>query len=232
VKPALRHVILQPDRVLRYASHPLAAYEEGLRRVQPVLERHGIAASPLRTAHFLAQVMHESAALRAGEEDLCYSAKRLPQVWTTLFRPVGPFASADYACSKETPDRQANEEKLGNLVYGHLRGNTKSGDGYLFRGRGLLQLTGRYNYQAASDALKNFSPDAPDLCTDPDAACSAQWAFEIAAAFWSSHKCNHLADNNQLDRITHVINGGNEGYQERRIWFTLMTQAVAESSAP
>ena len=88
-------------------------------------------------------------------------------------------------------------------------GNNQPGDGYLYRGRGLIQLTGRANYQAASDALATDFIGTPELLGEPDmAARSAMW-------FWEKHGLNELADTGDFERATRIINGGLNGYPER-----------------
>ena len=88
-------------------------------------------------------------------------------------------------------------------------GNTQPGDGYRYRGRGLIQLTGRANYQAASEALATDFMDCPGQLGMPEHAVrSAMW-------FWQSHGLNELADTGQFERITKIINGGLNGYPER-----------------
>ena len=88
-------------------------------------------------------------------------------------------------------------------------GNTQEGDGFKYRGRGLIQLTGRANYQRASDALATDFIGAPELLAEPDYAVrSAMW-------FWQSHGLNELADVGQFEHITRIINGGLNGEGER-----------------
>ena len=88
-------------------------------------------------------------------------------------------------------------------------GNTQSGDGYKYRGRGLIQITGRANYQAAGYALATDFIGEPDLLAEPDYAVrSAMW-------FWQSHGLNQLADAGNFEKITRIINGGLNGEDER-----------------
>lgn len=88
-------------------------------------------------------------------------------------------------------------------------GNTEQGDGYRFRGRGLIQLTGRANYIEAGDALGVELIESPSLLAEPELACrSAAW-------FWREHGCNELADVGDFRRITLRINGGTNGMDDR-----------------
>lgn len=153
-----------------------------------------------RQAHFLAQLLHESACLRAWEESLYYrDATRLVSVWPKRF-PT-PAAAAPYV---------RNPEALANYVYGGRMGNTAPGDGWKYRGRGLIQLTGRYNYEKY--ALLTGIP----LAAQPELAASAAHALEIAACFWTQNRLNELADTDLIVKITRAINGGEHGLQSRR----------------
>lgn len=88
-------------------------------------------------------------------------------------------------------------------------GNVAPGDGYKYRGRGLIQITGRDNYKKAGDALGVNLIDQPELLGEPGLACrSAAW-------FWKTHGCNELADAGNFEAITRKINGGLTGYAER-----------------
>lgn len=100
-------------------------------------------------------------------------------------------------------------------------GNTRPGDGYKFRGRGLIQITGRANYRAAGQAL------GIDLWTYPELLGELPLAARSAAWFWQSHGCNELADAGRFERITRVINGGLNGYPERLALWDKAKEAVA-----
>lgn len=88
-------------------------------------------------------------------------------------------------------------------------GNTQHGDGYLFRGRGFIQITGRANYQAIADAL------CLDCIANPDLLASDEWCPVSAAWWWQTHNLNALADASNFEQITRVINGGLNGYADR-----------------
>lgn len=100
-------------------------------------------------------------------------------------------------------------------------GNNQPGDGYKYRGRGLIQLTGRANYKAASKALATDFINQPELLGEPDmAARSAMW-------FWEKHGLNELADTGEFERITKIINGGLTGYPERLALWAAARDALA-----
>jgi putative chitinase len=90
-------------------------------------------------------------------------------------------------------------------------GNTQTGDGFKYRGRGLIQITGRANYSTAADALNEPLIDFPEILEQPDiAALSAAW-------FWNSHGLNALADAGSFETITRRINGGTNGLADRKV---------------
>lgn len=160
-----------------------------------------------RMAAFLAELAHESGQMKRLVENLNYSAQRLMAVWPAR------FPTLDKAKLYER-----NPEKLANYVYAKRLGNgdETSGDGWRYRGRGLIQLTGRGNYFAAAQAIGQPLIEQPELLEQPEpAAPSAAW-------FWKSHGLNELADDQNDDNdtedfktITKRINGGTVGLKER-----------------
>ena len=158
----------------------------------------------------------ESGGLTRQIESLNYSAQRLPQVWPSRFKPTGPLDPAAFA---------HNEQKLGNQVYGGRMGNTGPNDGFTYRGRGLLQLTGKESYESATRTVRAQNPAAPDFVAAPDAVFSAQWCLVVAAAEWTAKGCNALADEDDIRKVTRRINGGLIGLRDRMEWLRL-TRAV------
>ncbi|GAB5399467.1 MAG: glycoside hydrolase family 19 protein [Aureisphaera sp.] len=157
--------------------------------------------TPLRKAHFLAQVAHESGGFKFVVENLNYSAKALYGVFRKYF-PTMDLAN-QYA-------RQP--EKIANRVYANRmeNGNEASGDGWKFKGRGLIQLTGKSNY-------KLFSNDAQqDFLDQPDLIASPQWALASACWFWKKNNINRYADTDDIHMVTKKINGGYNGLQSRQ----------------
>ena len=100
-------------------------------------------------------------------------------------------------------------------------GNTEQGDGYKFRGRGLLQTTGRSNYQRTGDALD------VDLIANPELLATPELAARSAAWFWQEHGLNELADADNFMTITRRINGGTNGYAERLALYTVGREILA-----
>ncbi|WP_443693149.1 glycoside hydrolase family 19 protein [Pseudomonas protegens] len=153
--------------------------------------------SRVRQAAFLSQVGHESGQLRRLVENLNYSAERLQAVWPNRFNA----ALAAQVARKP--------EQIANIVYGDRMGNALPGDGWKYRGRGLIQLTGANNYRAASAALGLDLVNHPELVEQPETAAL------VAGWFWQSNGLNELADSGQFAKITRTINGGLTGQAER-----------------
>jgi putative chitinase len=204
------------DHLRHLAPNARSSYRQAFENGPPLLDEAGISASPLRVAHFMAQVLHESTGLSVQIESLNYSAQRLPQVWPTRFKPRGALDPAAFA---------HNQEKLGNEVYGGRMGNDQPGDGFRYRGRGLLQLTGKDSYRTATTSLRIQNPAAPDFVIAPDEVFSAQWCLAVAAAEWAARGCNAHADQDNIQRVTRAINGGLIGLGDRTEWLRL-TKAV------
>ena len=194
------------DQILHLAPNARSSYREAFQNGQPLFDQFSISDTPLRLAHFMAQVLHESDGLANQIESLNYSAERLPEVWPSRFKPTGPLDPAEFA---------HNQQKLGNEVYGGRMGNTGPNDGFTYRGRGLLQLTGKESYQEATTTLRAQNPAAPDFVATPDAVFSAQWCLAVAVVEWASKGCNALADADDIRKVTKAINGGLIGLSDR-----------------
>ncbi|MCP1622132.1 glycoside hydrolase family 19 protein [Pseudomonas nitroreducens] len=165
--------------------------------------------TPARTAAFLAQVGHESAQLTRCVESLTYSAQRLAVVWPRRFR------SADGSPTALAREIAYQPERIADLVYAGRNGNgdEASGDGWRFRGRGLLQVTGRSNYRSVGEGLEQPFVARPQLLAEP------RWACRSAAWWWQRNGLNALADRERFEDITWRINGGLNGLEERaQLW--------------
>ena len=156
--------------------------------------------TPQRVAAFLAQTAHESGGYTALHENLNYQAASLCRVWPSHF-------TADIA------DQYAhNPERIANRAYAGRMGNgdEASGDGWNFCGRGLLQVTGRVNYQAFADSVQMNIADVPAfLQTFEGAVQSACW-------FWENNNLNSYADSGDFVTMTKKINGGTLGLDDRQ----------------
>ncbi len=156
--------------------------------------------TPRCLAAFLGQCAVESGGFLGLEENLSYTSTRLCQVWPNRF-PT-PAAAAACAFRPETLANQVYAGRMGN-------GNIVSGDGWQFRGRGLLQLSGRTNYERFATAANLGLDDAVTY------AGTQAGAVESAAWFWSVSGLSELAATWSLDLITQKINGGSEGAAQR-----------------
>ena len=161
--------------------------------------RFGIA-TPRQQAGFIGQCGHECGHFKHLEENLNYRAATLMKLWPKRF-PTQEIANA-YA---------GNPKRIANMVYSNRMGNRNeaSGDGYRFRGRGCIQLTGHANYFHAGQAL------GVDLVMEPDLVATPAYAALTAGWFWSTHKCNEAAEAGDWLLLTKKINGGTIGLDDR-----------------
>jgi len=157
-------------------------------------------ASPRQQAGFIGQCSHECGNFKILEENLNYRAATLMKLWPKRF-PTQEIANA----------YEKNPKKIANMVYSSRMGNRDeaSGDGYRFRGRGCIQLTGHANYYHAGQAL------GVDLVMEPDLVATPAYAALTAGWFWSTHKCNDVAEAGDWAKLTKIINGGTIGLADR-----------------
>jgi putative chitinase len=192
-------IVITIDEILHLAPNVRSSYREAFQRGQVLFDKSGISATGLRVAHFMAQVLHESGGLTIQFENLNYSPERLPKVWPSRFRPEGPLDPIEYG---------HNPQKLANEVYGKRMGNVGPNDGFNYRGRGLLQLTGKDSYADATRILRHDNPAAPDFVDMPDEVISANWCLQVAVSEWVAKGCNARADQDNIKAVTRAINGG------------------------
>jgi putative chitinase len=162
--------------------------------------------SPDRAAHFFAQTAHESGNFKAFSENLNYGAKGLRGIFRKYF-PTDALAKA----------YERQPQKIANRVYANRMGNgdEASGEGWLFRGRGSLQLTGKFNFKAFSDYIGR-----PDVMTNPDLVAT-ELAFESALWFFDKNKlwgiCDQGINDAAILALTKRINGGTHGLDDRKL---------------
>jgi putative chitinase len=162
--------------------------------------------SPVRAAHFFAQTAHETGGFKAFSENLNYSADGLNKIFPKYFKNAGRDANA-YA---------RNPEKIANVVYASRMGNgdEASGDGWKYRGRGALQLTGKANYEAFAKYLTNN-----EVLENPDLVAT-KYAFESAMFFFERNKlwtiCDQGINDAAILALTKRINGGTHGLEDRK----------------
>jgi len=155
-----------------------------------------------RIAGFFAQVGHESSGLKTLEENLFYRAETLDKIFPKYFKNAGRNA-AEYA---------KQPEKIANIVYASRMGNgdTASGDGYKFRGRGAIQLTGRENYTNFGKTIGLTAEQVIDYVQ------TKKGALESACWYWKSRNLNAACDASDIVKMTKLVNGGTIGLEDRR----------------
>ena len=166
-----------------------------------VTKAYGILDNHKRLAAFLAQVAHESGGFNFTKENLNYGAKALQ----TVFKKY-------YPTEKDALVHERKPEQIANKVYASRMGNgdEKSGDGWNYRGRGLIQLTGKENYTKFAESIKKPLTETITYIE------TAEGAVESAAWFWSKNKLNELCDKDDFITLTKRINGGTNGLEDRK----------------
>jgi putative chitinase len=193
-------MLITREQLAKFFDHtPAATIDTFLEPLNKTMEHFQIN-TPQRIAMFLAQIGHESGGLKFVEENLNYRADRLPVVFPKYFRDVDPNLYG------------RNPEKIANRVYGNRMGNgpESSGDGWRYRGRGLIQLTGHDNYARFAADMGMSVEDAVEYLKTPEgAAMSAGW-------FWGKNNLNVSADAGDIVANTKRINGGTIGLADRQ----------------
>ncbi len=183
--------------------HALAV--QWLPHLRMAAHRYQIDASPRRLAAWLATIAHESARLTSVVENLNYSAAGLAQTWPGRYADMTgqPNAAAIRIARRQ--------EDIANLTYAGRLGNGSagSGDGWRYRGRGLIQITGRDNYARSGAEL------GLDLINKPEQLEQPYLAAMSAAEWWHRHGCNSLADTGDMAAVTRRVNGGLTGLDDR-----------------
>ena len=158
-------------------------------------------ATPLRVAAFLPNVMNETGDFTVLSENLNYTPASLLAQWPSH------FTSATAQRYGRTAQHPANQEAIANLAYGGRGGNTKPGDGWLFRGSGGMQTTFRANYVSLAKAIGWTKPveDLPEYLQTIEGACVS------AAVFWQQARCNAPADRGDIATVRKIVNGGTIG---------------------
>lgn len=185
--------------------------------------------TPLRICHFLSQVAHESA-FQPRAEGLYYRPVQMRKTYGCIGGSENYQPAID-DCRRGRDERRLglwdqeeryarHPEALANLVYAERmdNGNEASGDGFKFRGRGLIQLTGRSNYTLLTSKHNELFPDDPqDFVQHPDLLIqNLKYAVESACFYWQHYRVNQAADRDDCDRVTAIVNGGNNGLPDRR----------------
>ena len=175
-----------------------------------ILPKYGINTTA-RIAGFLSQVGHESGGFTTLEENLNYSAAGLTKTFGKYFknRDVNAYAK--------------KPEAIANLVYGSRLGNgdEASGDGYRFRGRGLIQLTGRENYTKFGASISKTAEEVIEYIKTPAGA------IESACWYWATRSLNKIADAADVEAMSKAVNGGTIGLTERKALYARITSILS-----
>lgn len=191
---------MDAEQLAQAMSIPVERAQRWVEPLRLAMEAYGIT-TPVRRAMFLAQIGHESGGLIRLEESLNYSAVGLANTWAR-FSSTGVRGGPPNDLARSLA-RQP--EAIANVVYAGRMGNVAAGDGWRFRGRGPLQITGRHGYEMAQRAM----PASIDLLADPDALARSEFAGAAsAAAFWQRNRLNEIADSGDFDRVSDLINLG------------------------
>jgi len=211
-----------PELLRRFAPRALPQYTEAMLKGNDLLTRYGINQTPHRFCHFLGQIGNECGRLTILEENMNYtSASRIQAIWPSRFPTLDaaePFVR--------------NPQGLAEKVYNGRLGNDRPGDGWLFRGRGLVQITGRGSYREMGRKL------GIPLEENPDLACDPEHALKIACETWMSKQLagerdmNRLADVNKLEAMTYRINGGYTNIGDRQAAFEQAWKIWGTGEAP
>lgn len=200
-------------------------YVEAIRQGDPLFEEHGIT-TPLRMAHFLAQALHETGGFRILRENMNYSAPRMVEIFG-VHRHSARVTPSEAARLEGRPEDIAERVYgLGNPTKADELGNTKAGDGFRYRGNGVLQTTGRGNHRRMGNACGIDFEGDPELVTAPE------YALLPALHEWSDNNLNLYADRNDVRTITRRINGGFNGLEEREAWFNKLWPLLKSAGDP
>lgn len=168
--------------------------------------------TPNRICAFISQCAHESTDFTRVVENLNYSKEGLLKIFPKYFN------------EKSAEECARQPMKIANIVYANRMGNgdTASGDGFKYRGRGLIQLTGKNNYVTFSK--DTFGDDR--LLTDPDFLLTKEGALKSACWFWKKNNLNAIADKEDIVELTRKINGGKHGLEDRTERFIKLKNAI------
>lgn len=180
----------------------IITYEQYLNELMP---KYGIDTT-LRQRHFLAQLLHESGAFNYVSENMNYSADG-------LLKTFGKY----FPTRAEAEHYARQPDKIANRVYANRMGNgsESTGDGWRYRGRGLIQTTGKDNYLMASKGM--FGDER--LLWMPEILEQPEYAVESACFFWKANNLNALADRDDIVAVTRRINGGTNGLNDRQKYY-------------
>lgn len=209
------------DVVAKFATRANNAYKQAFASGDALLAEHEIS-TPLRLAHLMAQCLHETDACTILIESGDYRENGLGKMWDDgNWHSYFPNRAAMVAMADQC--RRDHGVALFNLVYGNRMGNgpPSSGDGWKYRGRGILQTTGRESYRKFGEKC------GVPFEADPELVVAAEHALKPALAEWTAKGVNAAADRNDIRTVTRGINGREVGIASRRAWFAKIWPFVA-----
>jgi predicted chitinase len=178
------------------------------------IQQNGIT-DPKEQAMFLSQLDHESGGFKVLSENLRYKPESLLKVFPKYFRGIEEARQA----------AAGGPEAIANRVYGNRMGNKQEGDGFKYRGRGFIQLTGRDNYAKAGKDI------GIDLLGNPDLASQPETAAKIALWYWKQRGISRPAQSGDIEKVTRLINGGTNGLDDRKSKYTKYLSMVSSPTA-
>ncbi len=199
------------DVVRKVCPRARASYLNAIENGDALFEAAGIT-TPLRLAHFLAQICHESGGLTIEWESGNYKAARILEIFGEGRHSAKVTPAEAERLAGDGPALFERVYGLGNPRKRDL-GNIEPGDGWRYRGGGLMQTTGRANYRRMGQKV------GVDFEAHPEFVLSAEHALKPALAEWTEGKLNEAADRNDIRAITKRINGGYNGLADREAWF-------------
>lgn len=209
--------------VKKVAPQARENYLQAIREGGPLFEKHGIT-TPQRMSHFLAQAMTETGGFKVLRESMSYSVPRMMEIFG-----VGHHSAK--ITLAEAPGLAKNERALSERVYGlgnpkkaKELGNTTAEDGFRYRGNGVLQTTGRGAHKRMGEAFGLDFENNPDLVTTPE------HALKPALKEWSDNNLNNFADQNDIRTITKRINGGLNGFADRKKFFAKLLPLLSKNA--
>jgi putative chitinase len=213
------------DIIKNISTNAKQNYLNAISEGDALFKQHGIT-TPLRMGHFMAQALHETGGFTILRENMNYSEMRLMEIF-------GVNRHSAAITPAEAEELAHNPEKIADRVYGlgnprkaRELGNTRHGDGFLFRGNGVLQTTGRGNHRRLGSVYGLDFESEPNLVTAPE------HALKPALQEWTQNSLNEAADRNDINTITRCINGGFNGLAEREAWFNKIWPLLKAEDQP
>jgi putative chitinase len=211
--------------ISRIARNAKSNYLEALGHGDALFQEHNLT-TPLRMAHFLAQALHETGGFTILRENMKYSAARLIQIFGVNHHSAAVTAAEADRLANHPEDIAERVYGLGNPRKARELGNTQPGDGFRFRGNGVLQTTGRSNHRRMGEACGLDFENDPGLITAPE------HALKPALHEWTQHNLNLAADRNDIRTITMRINGGLIGLADREAWLNKIWPLLKDENLP